>query len=214
MTSKVYSTKCKKTGDFHLSDPQFQKLIQSFSSLPGIGKKSATRIGFHILRMDPTSFQSWLDNIEEAKTKLRFCNECGGLTEEPVCSICLSDRRENGILCVVEQPEDIFFIENTKEYSGKYHVLNGAISPLDGIGPEQLRIKQLMNRLDSGEINEVLIATNPTLEGDATASYLSTVIKPMEIKITRIAHGITIGGTLEYSDQYTLGKAIKSRLTL
>ncbi|TGK50327.1 recombination protein RecR [Leptospira kanakyensis] len=198
----------------HLSDPQFQKLIQSFSSLPGIGKKSATRIGFHILRMDPSTFQTWLSNIEEAKVKLRFCDECGGLTEDAVCSICLSDSRETGILCVVEQPEDIFFIENTKEYVGKYHVLNGAISPLDGIGPDQLRIRQLLKRLEDGEIKEVLIATNPTLEGDATASYLSTVIKPMEIKITRIAHGITIGGTLEYSDQYTLGKAIKSRLTL
>lgn len=164
--------------------------------------------------MDPSAFQTWLSNIEDAKAKLRFCDECGGLTEDPVCSICLSDRRDNGILCVVEQPEDIFFIENTKEYVGKYHVLNGAISPLDGIGPDQLRIRQLIQRLEDGKIKEVLIATNPTLEGDATASYLSTVIKPMEIKITRIAHGITIGGTLEYSDQYTLGKAIKSRLTL
>lgn len=214
MILKVSSIKCRKTEGFLLSDPQFQKLIQSFSSLPGIGKKSATRIGFHILRMDPSTFQAWLSNIEEAKTKLRFCDECGGLTEDQVCSICLSERRDSSILCVVEQPEDIFFIENTKEYAGKYHVLNGAISPLDGIGPEQLRIRQLMRRLDEGNTKEVLIATNPTLEGDATASYLSTVIKPMEIKITRIAHGITIGGTLEYSDQYTLGKAIKSRLTL
>ncbi|MDF3820940.1 recombination mediator RecR [Leptospira sp. 96542] len=200
--------------EWALSDPQFQKLIQSFSSLPGIGKKSATRIGFHILRMEPSQFSAWVQSIEDAKTKLGFCEICGGLTEDPICNICTSEKRETKILCVVEQPEDIFFIENTKEYHGKYHVLNGAISPLDGIGPEQLRIRQLVERLSDNQITEVLIATNPTLEGDATASYIFSLIKPMEVKITRIAHGITIGGTLEYSDQYTLGKAIKSRLTL
>lgn len=197
-----------------LSDVQFQKLVQAFSSLPGIGKKSATRIGFHILRMNRGNFDLWLQSIEEAKDELKFCQICGGLTESPVCGICLSEKRDSKILCVVEQPEDIFFIENTKEYFGKYHVLNGAISPLDGIGPNELRIKELLTRLSEGEVSEVLIATNPTLEGDATASYLSQEIRPLNIKVTRIAHGITIGGTLEYSDQYTLGKAIKSRLVI
>ncbi|TGN10959.1 recombination protein RecR [Leptospira ilyithenensis] len=197
-----------------LSENQFQKLVSSFSILPGIGKKSATRIGFHVLRMEDSTFQSWLNGLKEARERLHFCQICGGLTEETICDICDSPKRDKTILCVVEQPEDIFFIENTKEFFGTYHVLNGSISPLDGIGPDQLRIKPLMERLEESDIKEVLVATNPTLEGDATASYLSHLIKEREIKVTRIAHGITIGGTIEYSDQYTLGKAIKSRLTL
>ncbi len=164
--------------------------------------------------MDESSFQTWLNGIKEARERLHFCEICGGLTEETICNICESPKRDESIVCVVEQPEDIFFIENTKEYFGKYHVLNGAISPLDGIGPDQLRIKSLMHRIEEGSIGEVLVATNPTLEGDATASYLSHLIKEKGIRVTRIAHGITIGGTIEYSDQYTLGKAIKSRLTL
>lgn len=200
--------------ELHLSDIQFQKLVQTFSSLPGIGKKSATRIGFHMLRMDRGAFELWIHSIQEAKAQLKFCQICAGLTESNICDICNSTKRDSKIVCVVEQPEDIFFIENTKEYFGKYHVLNGSISPLDGIGPNQLRIKELLSRLEESEISEVLIATNPTLEGDATASYLSNEIKAMDIKVTRIAHGITIGGTLEYSDQYTLGKAIKSRLVI
>nr|WP_109021681.1 recombination mediator RecR [Leptospira kobayashii] len=197
-----------------LSENQFQKLVSSFSILPGIGKKSATRIGFHVLRMEDSTFQSWLNGLKEARERLHFCQICGGLTEETICDICDSPKRDKAILCVVEQPEDIFFIENTKEFFGTYHVLNGSISPLDGIGPDQLRIRPLMERLEESAIKEVLVATNPTLEGDATASYLSHLIKERDIKVTRIAHGITIGGTIEYSDQYTLGKAIKSRLTL
>ncbi|WP_423241798.1 recombination mediator RecR [Leptospira kobayashii] len=197
-----------------MSENQFQKLVSSFSILPGIGKKSATRIGFHVLRMEDSTFQSWLNGLKEARERLHFCQICGGLTEETICDICDSPKRDKAILCVVEQPEDIFFIENTKEFFGTYHVLNGSISPLDGIGPDQLRIRPLMERLEESAIKEVLVATNPTLEGDATASYLSHLIKERDIKVTRIAHGITIGGTIEYSDQYTLGKAIKSRLTL
>lgn len=197
-----------------LSENQFQKLVSSFSLLPGVGKKSATRIGFHVLRMETSAFQSWIYAIKEAREKLHFCEICGGLTEELICNICDSPKRDSSIICVVEQPEDIFFIENTKEYFGRYHVLNGSISPLDGIGPDQLRIRQLMERLRDSKTTEVLVATNPTMEGDATASYLSDLIKGFGIKVTRIAHGITIGGTIEYSDQYTLGKAIKSRLTL
>jgi len=197
-----------------LSENQFQKLISSFSLLPGIGKKSATRIGFHVLRMDTSSFQAWINGIREARENLHFCEVCGGLTEDSICEICNSHKRDQSIVCVVEQPEDIFFIENTKEYFGKYHVLNGSISPLDGIGPDQLRIPQLLERLKNSNITEVLVATNPTLEGDATASYISTIIKSFGIRVSRIAHGITIGGTIEYSDQYTLGKAIKSRLTI
>jgi len=164
--------------------------------------------------MDSSSFETWINGIKGAKEELHFCQICGGLTEEVICNICESAKRDSSIVCVVEQPEDIFFIENTKEYFGKYHVLNGSISPLDGIGPDQLRINQLLERLESNEIQEVLVATNPTLEGDATASYLSNLIKSSGIKVSRIAHGITIGGTIEYADQYTLGKAIKTRLTL
>lgn len=167
-----------------------------------------------MLRMDHSSFQHWIQSISEARESLQFCQVCGSLTEEPICDICTSEKRDASIICVVEQPEDIFFIENTKEYFGKYHVLNGAISPLDGIGPDQLRIKELLKRIEQSSVTEVLIATNPTLEGDATASYLSNLIKAYHIKVSRIAHGITIGGTIEYSDQYTLGKAIKSRLTI
>lgn len=164
--------------------------------------------------MDSVQFENWVASLQEAKQNLGFCEECGGLTEEPVCSICLSHKREQSILCVVEQPEDIFFIESTKEFTGRYHVLNGSISPLDGVGPDQLRIRELYNRLEKEPIREVLIATNPTLEGDATASYLSEGIKTKGISVTRIAHGITIGGSIEYSDQYTLGRAIRARLTL
>lgn len=164
--------------------------------------------------MDNAGFAAWLESIQSAKDTLGFCEVCGSLTEEPICNICTSEKRDSRIICVVEQPEDVFFVENTREFQGKYHVLNGVISPLDGIGPEQLRIKELIARVENGTLEEVLLATNPTLEGDATASYLTQLLKPFSIKISRIAHGITIGGTLEYSDQYTLGKAIKTRLTL
>jgi len=197
-----------------LSENKFQSLVQAFSSLPGIGKKSATRIGFHLLRLDDSQFAGWIQSIQEAKEKLGFCTSCGGLSEHPVCDICLSEKRDITVLCVVEQPEDIFFIENTKEFFGRYHVLNGVLSPLDGIGPEHLRIRELLHRLSESSIQEVLLATNPTLEGDATASYLSELIKKIGPKVTRIAHGITIGGSIEYSDQYTLGRAIKTRLAL
>jgi len=166
------------------------------------------------LRLPKDSYQNWISKIGEAKDNLRFCDSCGGLSETEICKICSSPKRDLSILCVIEQPEDIFFIENTKEFFGTYHVLGGVISPLDGIGPEQLRIKELFHKLENHSIQEVLIATNPTLEGDATASYLSEIIKKFGIKVSRIAHGITIGGTIEYSDQYTLGRAIKTRLTL
>ncbi len=197
-----------------VTDSLFKKLVGALSSLPGIGKKSAYRLGFYILRMDSSSFQNFIDTIETVKSSLKFCKKCGGITEFEVCEICSSDKRQTNIICIIENPEDIFFIENTGEYKGKYHVLNGVISPLDGIGPENLRIKELLERLKEEPFEEVLIATNPTLEGDATASYLFNLIKPIGLKITRIAHGVTVGSTLEYADQYTLGKAIRARLTI
>ncbi|MBE7413085.1 MAG: recombination mediator RecR [Leptospiraceae bacterium] len=195
-------------------DEAFQNLIEAFVSLPGIGKKSAYRIAFHILRQDANEFDSFIKNIQEAKKNLKFCTVCGAISQNEICSICTSSNRNIGIVCVVEEPEDIFFIENTGEFRGKYHVLNGAISPLDGIGPDEIRIKELLNRVQNENLNEILMATNPTLEGDATATYIASLLKNSSIKITRIAHGVAVGSNIEYADQYTLGKAIRSRLTL
>lgn len=187
-------------------------MVTSLSGLPGIGRKSATRIAFHLLRMESNQFTQFLENLKSTKENLKFCRVCAGLTEHEVCDICTSEKRDSRILCIVEQPEDIFFIEKTNAFTGKYHVLNGAISPLDGIGPDQLRIAELEQRLENEEILEILLATNPTLEGDATASYIHGLLKNHSVNITRIAHGLTVGGTIEYSDQYTLSKAIQARL--
>ena len=190
------------------------RMVGSLSSLPGIGKKSAYRIAFFLLRADERQFEAIIKNLVETRQNLQFCRTCGGITEEEICGICSSDKRNHSLVCIVEQPEDIFFIENSGEFEGVYHVLNGVISPLDGVGPEQLRIRELLERIETSEIEEVLLATNPTMEGDATASYLHSRLKEKGVRVTRIAHGITVGGTIEYADQYTLGKAIKSRLTL
>lgn len=187
-------------------------MVSSLSGLPGIGRKSATRIAFHLLRMEEHSFQQFISNIKDTKENLKFCRKCAGITEYDICDICTSPKRDHRILCIIEQPEDIFFIEKTNAFSGKYHVLNGAISPLDGIGPEQLRISELEERIASENVEEILLATNPTLEGDATASYISGLLRNSGVRLTRIAHGLTVGGTIEYSDQYTLSKAIQSRL--
>jgi len=195
-----------------LSESIFERMVSSLSSLPGIGRKSATRISFHLLRMDSIVFDQFIESLKISKENLQFCKVCASITEHETCDICNSTTRDSRFLCVVEQPEDIFFIEKTGVFSGKYHVLNGAISPLDGIGPDQLRIKELENRLNELIIQEILLATNPTLEGDATATYISSRLKEYRIKITRIAYGLTVGGTIEYSDQYTLSKAINSRL--
>lgn len=181
--------------------------------LPGIGKKSAYRIAFYLLRLDKSQFDQFLDNLHSIKSQLRFCIHCFGISDKEVCDICSSPQRDATVICVVEHAEDIYFIENTGEFRGKYHVLNGVISPVDGVGPEQLKIKELLYRVDE-HTKEILIATNPTLEGDATALYLQEQFKEKEIKVSRIAHGVTIGSTLEYADQYTLGRAIKSRLIM
>lgn len=165
-----------------------------------------------MIRMDEDKFHSFIHTLVSIKESIKFCKVCAGLTELEICEICSSPIRNSKLICVVEQPEDILFIENTGEMSGKYHVLNGSISPLDGIGPDKLRIKELLNRLKEEEIEELLLATNPTLEGDATAGYISSSLKDSGIKISRIAHGISVGSTLEFADQYTLGKAIRSRL--
>lgn len=161
--------------------------------------------------MDNPTFDNFLSILRSVKESICFCDICGGMTNQKTCEICLTPSRTDKMLCVIEQAEDIFFIEKTGEIKGKYHVLGGVISPLDGIGPEKLRIRELLVRLQEKDVEELLIATNPTLEGDATASYISTLLKDSHIKITRIAHGMTVGSTLEFADQYTLSKAIKSR---
>lgn len=197
-----------------MSDDLFIKMVSTLTSLPGIGKKSAYRIGFFLLRADDATFKQFISNLTTVKERLKFCSVCGGLTEWEICDICSSSNRDSSIICVVEQPEDIFFIESTGEYKGKYHVLNGSISPLDGIGPDQLRIKSLIVRAEQDAVHEVLIATNPTIEGDVTAAYIHNILKEKKIRATRIAHGVTVGSTIEFADQYTLGKAIRSRLVL
>jgi recombination protein RecR len=194
-----------------LTEDLLKKLVSTLSSLPGIGKKSAYRIGFYLIRMEKIRFEQFLENLKDIKETIRFCKICGAITDKEVCDTCTSETRNKEILCVVEMPEDIFFVENTGEFRGKYHVLGGVISPLDGIGPERLKIRELLERLKTNIVKELLIATNPTLEGDATASYIANLLKDTDIKITRIAHGVTIGSTLEYADQYTLGRAIRSR---
>ncbi len=187
------------------------KLIEELSKLPGIGKRSAERLAFHILNLEEKEAESLSDAIISAKKQITFCPQCQSLTDVTPCAICSNPRRDRSIICVVENPKDILAIEKTREYKGLYHVLHGAISPMDGIGPEMLKIKELLARLSSGEVNEIIMATNPSIEGEATAMYISKLIKPLGITVTRIAHGIPVGGDLEYADEVTLTKAIEGR---
>lgn len=186
------------------------KLIEELSKLPGIGRKSAQRLAFHILDMKGSDVSELAKAIVNAKKNTKHCKTCGNLTEGELCSICSSIKRDFSTICVVEDVRDIAAMERTKEYKGVYHVLHGTISPLDGIGPDEINIKNLIIRL-SADIKEVIIATNPTIEGEATAVYISRLIKPMGIKVTRIAHGIPMGGDIEYADEVTLMKAMEGR---
>ncbi|CAB4634886.1 unannotated protein [freshwater metagenome] len=188
-----------------------QDLIDALGRLPGIGPKSAQRIAFHILQSDPEVASALVDSIRTVKERVKFCVHCGNVSEENECRICRDPRRENTSICVVEESKDVISIERTREFRGKYHVLGGAISPIDGIGPEQLRIRELMTRLADSEITEVILATDPNLEGEATATYLSRLIKPMGIKVSRLASGLPVGGDLEYADEVTLGRAFEGR---
>ena len=188
-----------------------QDLIDALGRLPGIGPKSAQRIAFHILQSDPEVALALVDSIRTVKERVKFCIHCGNVSEETECRICRDPRRENSSICVVEESKDVISIERTREFRGKYHVLGGAISPIDGIGPEQLRIRELMTRLADSEITEVILATDPNLEGEATATYLSRLIKPMGIKVSRLASGLPVGGDLEYADEVTLGRAFEGR---
>ena len=188
-----------------------QDLIDALGRLPGIGPKSAQRIAFHILQAEPEIAAALVDSIRTVKERVKFCTTCGNVSEEDECRICRDPRRENSSICVVEESKDVIAIERTREFRGKYHVLGGAISPIDGIGPEQLRIRELMARLNDPEIKEVILATDPNLEGEATATYLARMIKPLDIKVSRLASGLPVGGDLEYADEVTLGRAFEGR---
>ncbi len=187
------------------------ELINQFSRLPGIGKKTAQRLAYSILEQPPERAKAFADALVNAREKIHFCKVCQSLTDLEVCQICSDERRDKSVICVVEDPRDVMAFERTREYSGVYHVLHGVISPLDNIGPDKLRIKELMERLNDNTVKEIIMATNPTVEGEATASYISRLVKPMGIKVTRLAYGIPVGGDLEYADEYTLARALEGR---
>ena len=195
--------------------PALARLIQLLGKMPGIGEKSAARLAFFILRGDDSYAHDLAVAVEAVKRETRFCSSCYALTEADPCDLCSDPKRDHAMLCVVEEPSDVFAVERAHGFRGLYHVLHGAISPLDGRGPEQLRIKELVRRLEGGEgttgISEVVIATNPTVEGEATAVYLARLIKPLGISVSRIAYGVPVGGNLEYVDQATIGRALKGR---
>jgi recombination protein RecR len=188
-----------------------QDLIDELGRLPGVGPKSAQRIAFHIIQSDRIDVSRLAEILKTVKERVKFCTTCGNISEEELCRICKDPRRENSSICVVEESKDVLAIEKTREFKGKYHVLGGAISPIDGIGPENLRIKELMTRLAQTQISEVIIATDPNLEGEATATYLTRLIKPLGVKVSRLASGLPVGGDLEYADEVTLGRAFEGR---
>ncbi len=191
-----------------------QDLIDALGRLPGIGPKSAQRIAFHILQSDSEIADSLVEAVRTVKERVKFCSECGNVSEEEQCRICRDPRRDPSKICVVEESKDVIAIERTREFRGKYHVLGGAISPIDGIGPDQLRIRELMQRLSDSTITEIILATDPNLEGEATATYLARLIKPMGISVSRLASGLPVGGDLEYADEVTLGRAFEGRTHL
>ncbi len=188
-----------------------QDLIDELGRLPGVGPKSAQRIAFHILAADPADVLRLADALRMVKEKVRFCGICGNVAEEAECRICRDPRRDLTVLCVVEEPKDVVAIEKTREFRGRYHVLGGAISPIDGIGPDDLRIRELLARLSDGTITEVILATDPNLEGEATATYLARMISPLGVTVSRLASGLPVGGDLEYADEVTLGRAFEGR---
>jgi len=192
-----------------------QDLIDELGRLPGIGPKSAQRIAFHLLGTDPADLTRLQTALQRVKDEVRFCELCGNVAEDVLCRICGDSRRDAGIICVVEEPKDVAAVERTREFKGKYHVLGGAISPIDGIGPEQLRIEPLLKRIAGPEVNEVIIATDPNMEGEATATYLIRLLRPFPgLSVTRLASGLPVGGDLEYADEVTLGRAFSGRLSV
>ncbi len=187
------------------------KLINAFEKLPGIGHKTAVRLAFYVLESDLDSAKEMAESIVSAREKVRFCSRCFNLTEKDPCSICDNAKRDQSIICVVENVKDVIAMEKTLEFKGTYHVLHGAISPMNNVGANDIRIKELLTRLSDSVVKEIIIATNPTIEGEATAMYISRLVKPIGVKVTRIAHGIPMGGDLEYTDEITLIKAIEGR---
>ncbi|MCD8390445.1 MAG: recombination mediator RecR [Firmicutes bacterium] len=195
-----------------MNSPIIESLIESFESLPGIGRKSAERISFHILeKMSDDDVNRMVSGIVSAKQKIHFCSVCQNLTDADPCKICASQKRDKSVICVVENPEDVAAIENTNEFNGVYHVLHGALSPMDGISPDDLKISELLNRLSDDTVKEVIMATNPTVNGTATAVYISKLLAPFDVTVTRIAHGIPIGSDIEYADKMTIIKALEGR---
>jgi recombination protein RecR len=188
-----------------------QDLIDELGRLPGVGPKSAQRIAFHLLQTDPTDVRRLAELLIEVKDKVRFCLICGNVSQEDTCRICRDPRRDPTVICVVEESKDVVAVERTREFRGRYHVLGGAISPIEGIGPDQLRIKELMARLADGSVTEVILATDPNLEGEATATYLTRFLGTMGLRVTRLASGLPVGGDLEYADEVTLGRAFEGR---
>ena len=191
-----------------------QDLIDALGKLPGIGPKSAQRLAFYFLQTDPMSVENLARLLVEVKQKIKSCKTCGAVSETEICNLCNDTRRDQTSICVVEEAKDISSVEKTREFKGKYHVLGGVISPIDGIGPDQLRIKELIKRVSEENVQEVIIATNPNLEGEATAAYLVKVLEPSQILVTRLASGLPVGGELEYADEITLGRAIKGRRSI
>ncbi|MBA3743896.1 recombination mediator RecR [Sporichthya sp.] len=191
-----------------------QDLIDELGRLPGVGPKSAQRIAFHLLSAEPAEVRKLVHAISEVKEKIRFCEVCANVTEDALCRICRDPRRDPSVICVVEEAKDVVAVERTREFRGRYHVLGGAISPIEGIGPDDLRVRELMTRLSDGAVTEIILATDPNLEGEATATYLARLIKPLGLKVTRPASGLPVGGDLEYADEVTLGRAFEGRRLL
>ena len=188
-----------------------QSLIDELGRLPGIGPKSAQRIAFHVIQSERSDIERLVEVLRTVRERVRFCTVCGNISEENECVICRDPRRDESLICVVEESKDVVAIERTREFKGRYHVLGGAISPIDGVGPDQLRIKELLGRLQDANVVEVIIATDPNLEGEATATYLSRLIKPLGVEVSRLASGLPVGGDLEYADEVTLGRAFEGR---
>lgn len=191
--------------------PSIEKLIESFEKLPSIGNKTAARLAFHMLNASEEETNEFVSSIINAKKNLKYCSQCFNITDNDPCPICANEKRDKTLICVVEDVRDIIAMEKTHEFKGVYHVLHGSISPMNGTGPDDIKIKELLLRLSDGKVREVILATNPRVEGEATAMYLSKLIKPLGVKVTRIAHGIPVGGDLEYTDEITLTKALEGR---
>lgn len=191
-----------------------ETLVEQFEKLPGIGHKTAQRLAYHILGVSKEEAEAFAAAIVNAHEKIHYCKVCCNLTDEELCPVCRNENRDKSIICVVEDPRDVFALERTNEFNATYHVLHGVISPLSGVGPDQLHIKELLARVSDPQVKEVIMATNPTVEGEATAMYISRLLKPMGIRVTRLAYGIPVGGDLEYADEVTLSRAIEGRREL